>query len=499
MRFPILILVCASSFWLQAQSLSIPDVSPRTQIHQAIGLTHTTLDYSRPNVKGRLIFGHLIPYHEVWRTGANEATLLRFDRPVRVGEQQVPAGTYSLYSIPDADQWTWILNRDTTLWGARGYEAAQDVVRIQASAKKLPERVETMQLFWENITPQRAELTLKWEYTSITLPIHFFTDQQVARSITQHLTADAPANDFYLAARYYLENNLDLTVAARWMSTWLEKNGPQFGILRYKALIAYELGHYDEAFATLRQSLELAREADNEHYVRMNEVTLRQWAQPTVEDLTAREVLQRSIAYHDPQGRWATGAFPLRLYESRPGADYRLTRLNIDNATGTFTLDQQRGTVHFFRHVSTDTCYTLLNQQPDFTPQQSEQYRLSCDFNHTYADYYRYLWGLPMKLTDPGTRLHEQVREVTFHGQEALQLRITYDPEVGEDIWYVYLNPENYALIGYRFYHDEAANDGEYIVLEDEITINGVRFPAKRFWYTNSDQLYLGRDELLDY
>lgn len=499
MRALIFFLAITVSLSLHAQSLSIPEVSPRTHIQQTVGLTNTTLDYSRPNVKGRLIFGHLIPYQKVWRTGANEATLLYFDRPVQIGGQRVPAGTYSLYSIPGPDQWTWILNRDTTRWGARGYEAEQDIVRLQASAKKLSERVETMLLFWENVTPQRAQLTLKWEYTSVTLPVHFFTNQQVAQSIADHLDADAPANDYYRAARYYLENKLDLATAAQWMTTWLKKNGPQFGILRYKALIAYELGRHDEAFATLHQSLELALEAGNEHYVRMNQATLRQWQQPPVDDLTAREALQRSIAYHDPQGRWSTGAFPLRLYESRPGADDRLTQLTIDNATGTFTLDQQRGTMHFYRHLSTDTCYTLLNQQSDFTPQQAEQYRLSCDFNRTYADYYRYLWGLPMKLTDPGTHLDQQVRKVSFHGKNALQLRITYEPEVGEDIWYIYLNPDSFALTGYRFYHDEAANDGEYIVLEDEITVNGVRFPAKRYWYTNGEQLFLGRDELLAY
>lgn len=499
MRIFYLLVACCCSFLLAGQSLTIPDVSPYAHLQQTIGLTSTTIDYYRPNVNGRLIFGHLIPYDKVWRTGANEATLLRFDQPVQIGEERVPPGAYSLYTIPGPEEWIWILNRDTTLWGARGYQAGKDIVRIQASAKKLSERVETMQLFWKDVTPQHAELTLEWEYTSVSLPVQFFTNQQVEQSIASHLDADAPANDYYLAARYFLENNLDLAAAAQWMTTWLEKNGPQFGILRYQALIEYKRGMYEEAFSTLQQSLRLARQAGNEHYVRMNESTLRDWEQPLIDTLAAKEVLDRSIAYHDPLGHWATGIFPLRLYESRPGADYRLTQLILNNATGTFTLDQQQGSKRVYRHLSADTCYTLLNQRPHFTPQEAERYRLSCDFNQNYANYYRYLWGLPMKLTDPGTQLDERVWKDYFNGQEVLKLRVTYDPEVGEDTWYVYIHPRTYALVGYQFYHDEAANDGEYITLEDEIKIKGVRFPAKRHWYTNKDQLLLGTDELLGY
>jgi len=499
MRIIYLLLVGVTPLFLNAQALNMPDVSPRTQLQQTIGLTHAILDYSRPNVKGRLIFGHLIPYDEVWRTGANEATLIHFDRPVRIGAQRLMAGTYSLYSIPRPGEWTWIINRDTTLWGGRGYRPQQDVVRVEASAKKLTERVETMHLFWKNVTPQQASLTLQWEYTSVSLPVHFFTNQQVEQDIAEHLGIDSPANDYYLAARYFLENDLDLSVAGQWMNTWLEKNGPQFGILRYKALIEHKRGQYEDALVTLRQSLAMAREAGNQHYVRMNEATLQEWQRPMVKGLTAKEALTRSIAYHDPQQRWSGGTFSLPLYESRPGADYRLTELSINNATQTFTLAQQRGTINIYRHLSPDTCYTLLNRKADFTEQEAEQYRLTCSANRNYANYYRYLWGLPMKLTDPGTRLDKPVWEAHFNGQPALQLRVTYDPAVGEDTWYFYLHPETYALLGYQFYHDEAADDGEYIILEDEITMNGVHFPARRYWYTNSDQKFLGKDELLDY
>lgn len=485
--------------WSFTQSLQIPEVSPRTEIRQNIGLTQTTLEYSRPHIKGRRIFGHLIPYNQVWRTGANAATRIHFDQSVQIGDTVVAPGTYSLFTIPGQTTWTWIVNRDTTLWGTRGYDPDLDVVRVEASAKKRAQRTPSLHLFWQDITPQRAELTLQWAYTEVSLPVQFFTDRQVAEQITQHLGPDAPPNDYYRAARYYLENDLDLAQAQQWMNTWLQRNGPQFGILRYKALIEYDLGLRDEALNTLQQSLGLARKAGNDHYVRMNEATLRKWTRTVVAELSAPEVLDKSIQYHDPYNNWASGAFQLRLYEKRPSGMDRFTRLVINNTTGLFSLDQQRGPHHLIRTIGPDTCGSALNGRTTLTPEETQLFRMTCSRHQFYSDYYGYLYGLPMKLRDPGTRIDEQVWLETFDGDECLTLRVTYEPDVGGDIWYFYFDPKTYALQGYRFFHDEAANDGEYILLEKEVTIRGVRFPAIRHWHYNRDHQYLGTDQLLSY
>lgn len=484
---------------VNGQSLTMPDVSPRTTIHQTIGLTHTTLDYSRPNVKDRRIFGHLIPYAAVWRTGANGATLLSFDRPVAIADVDIPAGTYSLYTIPEAGQWTWILNQDTTLWGARGYNPQLDLVRQKTEVATLPRRVETMHLYWANITAAAADLVLEWEYTRAVLPVRFYTDRQVEASIDANLTPDASASAYYLAARYYLENGGDLEKAAGWMDTWLEKNGPQFGILRYKALIEYQTGQKDQAMATMRESLKLARAAGNDHYVRMNEQSLAQWSKPVVDGLAAKEVLDKSIAYHDPNGHWDREEVKLSLYEQRPGADYRLTHLTIHQPTETFIMDQQRGPNHIYRKLSADGCSSGYNGNRNLTEEEKAQYRLRCSDHETYANYYQYLWGLPMKLRDPGTIIAPAVWRETIDGKEYLKIQVTYDPEVGGDIWYFYFDPDTYALSAYRFYHDESANDGEYILLEGEETHSGIRFPAKRSWYINADHRFLGYDQLLGY
>jgi hypothetical protein len=115
-----------------------------------------------------------------------------------------------------------------------------------------------------------------------------------------------------------------------------------------------------------------------------------------------------------------------------------------------------------------------------------------------YRNYYTYLWGLPMKLRDPGTIIDDNVHRVNFFGQELLEMKVTYHEEVGGDIWYFYFHPETYALSGYRFYHDEAANDGEYILLEDEAQIGDFRIPAQRHWYTHGERQYLGSDEVVE-
>lgn len=113
-------------------------------------------------------------------------------------------------------------------------------------------------------------------------------------------------------------------------------------------------------------------------------------------------------------------------------------------------------------------------------------------------DYYQYLWALPMKLKDPGTIIDPNVHARDFFGQELLEVRVTYDQEVGNDIWYFYFHPDTYALSGYRFYHDESKNDGEYILIEGEKQVNGMKIPARRHWYTHTDRRLLGTDEIIN-
>ena len=474
-----------------------PAASPPAVVRQTVGYTNFTLQYSRPNVRGRAIFGNLVPYGEVWRTGANEATLLSFDRPVRMGGESVPAGTYALYTIPGAERWTVILNRDTSLWGARGYAAAQDAVRLAVEPIALAQRIETLEIRFTDLSPQRVHLAIAWENTRVDVPIDLGTDAEVLRRAAVELDNDASGMEYYAAARYFLDNDLDLEQARTWMDRRMELDGEQFGVMRYQALIEYALGDTAAARRTMERSLALAREAGNEHYERMNTASLRVWRSTRVPDLTGEELLNQAITYHDPRGRWDEGVFSLHLYETRPGNDYRLTDIRIDNQNGSFTLDRQTGPNHVYRYTDADTCIVLENGEEKMFVQAEDIHTLRCRDNARYQNYYTYIWGLPMKLRDPGTIVHPEVYRRDFFGRELLELKVTYEPDVGGDTWYFYFDPMTYALSGYRFYHDETANDGEYILLEDEINIDGVRLPAKRHWYTHGTGEYLGTDTVV--
>jgi len=194
---------------------------------------------------------------------------------------------------------------------------------------------------------------------------------------------------------------------------------------------------------------------------------------------TAEELLSRSLAYHDPDGRWGQDAVVLTLGESRPDGSERKTVLRIDNGRGRFEMQRRLPDGRVLdATVVNDEVSVALDGSSSISEAEVEAYRLAPDQIRRTRNYYLYLYGLPMKLRDPGTRLDPDARETTFQGQNAYELRVTYDEDVGSDTWYFYFDRESCALIGYRFYHDEAAGDGEYIVLRDEASGAGFRLPA---------------------
>ncbi len=495
MRLPFLFCLCVP-FFLFAQTVETPSTSSAVELRQDIGLTRTVLTYHRPSMLGRSVFGELIPFGEIWRTGANEATTISFDRPVNIGDQDIAAGTYSVYTIPGQETWFWVLNGDTSLWGARGYDPGKDVLRFQARPRQLPLPKETMELYWTDISHTDANLTLAWANTQVQLPVHFFTTEQVQKSISAHLNNSSSGSDFYRAARYYLDNDLDLDQALEWMEQRVELEGEQFGILRYKALIEKKLGKEEQAVTSMQRSLEMAREADNEHYVRMNEKSLQSWSEKPFA-LSGREVVDRSIQYHDTTDSWHSGRFKFTLNESRPGAPYRITQLEIDNGRDAFTMERIQGKEHSFRHSGPEGCTVLINgEEIPFIEAESIE-TLKCRENGRYRNYYTYVWGLPMKLKDPGTIIEPSVVQRDFMGKSLLEVKVNYEEGVGTDEWYFYFDPESFALRGYRFYHDPILGDGEYISLEGEAEIGNLRLPAKRSWYLHQGNRYLGTDEIV--
>lgn len=213
------------------------------------------------------------------------------------------------------------------------------------------------------------------------------------------------------------------------------------------------------------------------------------------QSITPEALLKNSIRYHDPKGEWGKTPLALHLKETRPGGTDRTTHIHIDLKRATFKLDQMRDGDQLLYKVAREECTYELNGSDNISEADREKYRLNCDRAKTMRNYYTYLWGLPMKLTDAGTILQEAKMD-EFMGKEAYRLKVSYDPEVGSDVWYFYFDPATYALVGYRFYHDETANDGEYITLEGEEPVKNFRLPKKRKWYTHQEDKFLGEDIL---
>lgn len=209
------------------------------------------------------------------------------------------------------------------------------------------------------------------------------------------------------------------------------------------------------------------------------------------------DLLEKAIAFHDPQGLWPGGLFRLQLEETRPDGPTRKTVLLIDNATGRFEISTQRAGAQIEGKLRDDGCELRLDGSSQFSDEEREKYRLTCERLAWLRDYYVYLWGLPMKLLDAGTQLDSEVLDTTYRSRPVQALRVTYDPEVGSDVWYFYLDPEVHALAGYRFFHDESKGDGEYITLEGLVEAGGLRLPKERAWYTNAEDRYLGTDTLV--
>lgn len=212
------------------------------------------------------------------------------------------------------------------------------------------------------------------------------------------------------------------------------------------------------------------------------------------ESMPAQDVLARSIAHHDPDDRWANGAFRIVITGTRPLAGPTFTTVLIDNAAGSFELQRERWGRKIESTVTGAECTTRLDGSAEPTAEEIERFDLSCEAMRRQRDYHTFLYGLPMKLRDPGTRIAPEATRTTYDDRDVWQLRVTYDPEVGTDTWYFYFDPESYALVGYRFHHDEAAGDGEYILLDREEEGGGIRIPKVRSWFTHGDDRLLGTD-----
>jgi Protein of unknown function (DUF2911) len=246
-----------------------PQPSSSQTIVQGFGLGTITLIYSRPNTKGRKIFGSVEPLDKVWRTGANSATVLKFSDDVMLEGNKVPAGEYGLFSIPGENQWTIILSKKPKQWGAYTYNQADDYLRFSVKPVKLSQPVETMTLQFENMYPTTGELHLLWENTALAIHLSCDIDSKVMARIDSAMKTDK--KPYYDAVIYYYNNNKDMNQALEWANQLEKTPGmPPMVAKLWKARVQLKKGDKTAAVTTAQEGVKAATEAKSDEYIRLN-------------------------------------------------------------------------------------------------------------------------------------------------------------------------------------------------------------------------------------
>ncbi|MEI7472662.1 MAG: DUF2911 domain-containing protein [Chitinophagaceae bacterium] len=267
--FLIAIAITNSSF----AQVKMPQPSSTQFIKQDFGMGNIELTYSRPNAKGRKIFGDLVPFNKIWRTGANAATRLHFNDAVEIGGKKIDTGSYVLYTIPGIDNWEIIINKGINNWGTDGYKEAEDVARFKVEPTKLKGKLETLTMQFADIKPESCTLQINWEKMGISIPFTTNIKDRLRVQIEAALQGDK--KPFWQAAQFYNEYDKNLTKALENVSKGIEASPKAYWMYIYKAKIQKEMGDIAGAKESSMKSLALAKEEKNEDYVKINEEFLK--------------------------------------------------------------------------------------------------------------------------------------------------------------------------------------------------------------------------------
>ncbi len=270
--------VAAFTFSANAQ-IKTPAPSPFQKIEQKVGLTDVTLEYSRPSMKGRKIFGGLEDYGKVWRTGANANTKLTFSTDFTVDEKVLKKGTYALYTIPGEETWDVILYADASNWGTpRKWDEEKVAAILKVAPYQMPMPIETFTISFDDLTNNSAVIGIMWENVYVPLKFETPTDTMVSSNIKK-VMAGPSANDMYGAAVYYLQAGKDIKQAQIWIdkAVKMTSDTPKFWYLRQQSLIHAKAGNTKGAIAAAKKSLEFATKAKNSGYIKMNKASLKEW------------------------------------------------------------------------------------------------------------------------------------------------------------------------------------------------------------------------------
>jgi len=258
--------------------IQTPQPSPAAKMWQTVGLTEVTVDYSRPSMRGRTIFGDLVPFNALWRTGANAYTKVSFNKDVTIANQAVKAGTYSIFTKPGKTTWEVFFYTDTQGGGTPAeWDDAKVVAKTTVPVMPIEMPVETFTMTIDDVTSSGAHIGILWENTYVGIPFSVSTDAEVVKSI-ENIMAGPSAGDYYAAAVYYSSEDKDINKAKEWMNKAMSMTEkPAFWQLRQQSLILAKSGDKAGAIATAKKSLAGAQEAGNMDYVKMNQDSLKEW------------------------------------------------------------------------------------------------------------------------------------------------------------------------------------------------------------------------------
>ena len=267
---------------LSYSQINTPRISPATEIKQMVGLTEISIEYSRPSMRDRQIFGNLVPFGKVWRTGADNSTKISFENDVIISEKTIKSGTYSIFSIPNKDSWEIIFYSDVELWGVpRDWSDDKIVFSSNFDVEMLEkgDTIETFTILFNDLTNNDVNMTIAWENTSIDIKIEVPTRSMVESDINKVLSDNPKSSDYYAAAVFYRQENINLDKSLEWINKAIEMNeSPRFWQYRQQSLIMAANNKFADAVDAAKKSLNLAIEADNQDYIKMNRESIAEWS-----------------------------------------------------------------------------------------------------------------------------------------------------------------------------------------------------------------------------
>lgn len=277
-KFFILLLIVGLTSTVNAQ-IKTPQPSPAAKLEQVVGLTNVSLEYSRPAMRGRVIYGGLVPYGKVWRTGANANTKITFGDNVTIDGQELKKGTYAIYTIPNENSWEVLFYSDANNWGTpQNWDETKVAAKTTIQVEVIDAKIESFTLIIADIKSGSAVLGILWDNIYVGVPFEVPTDKIASKSIEMVMNGPS-GNDYFQAASYYHTEGKDLKQALAWINKAIEGDNPQFWYLRRMSLIQADMGDKAGAIATAKRSLEAAEKANNADYVKMNKESIAEWQQ----------------------------------------------------------------------------------------------------------------------------------------------------------------------------------------------------------------------------